>query len=84
MASEMIERVARALEPKCAGFGPGDTPRLVALEFARAAIEAMREPTPQMEDAGMDANPRGRTISDADLLAIYRAMIDNALSEQEG
>lgn len=43
--SETIEIVARALEPKCRAFGHGEMPMNVAREFARAAIEAIREPT---------------------------------------
>ena len=37
---KMIEAVAKAIEPKCRGFGPGDMPMNVAREFARAAVEA--------------------------------------------
>lgn len=60
--STMLERVADALEPKC--FGNGFTKRLVALELARAAIEAMREMTDEMveafAEAGFDAREAAR------------------------
>jgi len=52
--SEMVERVARALEPKFRGFGHGDMPMALAREFARCAIEAMRIPTEPMVDAMHD------------------------------
>ena len=55
--SEMIETVAKALEPKCRAFGRGDMPMQVAREFARAAIEAMREPTDAMKKAADMARP---------------------------
>jgi hypothetical protein len=37
---KLIEAVARALEPKCRGFGAGDMPMAVAREFAQSAITA--------------------------------------------
>lgn len=82
MTETMVDRVAKALEPKCVAFGPGNTPHLVALEFARAAIAAMREPTPQMMDAFYKAwagrvRPEGMDIN----LPAYTAMIDQALAE---
>lgn len=79
--STMVERVARAI---CEASGetfdicPG-----IHMDAARAAIEAMMEPTEEMVKAGMDANPRGRTISDSDLTAIYRAMFQAALKESD-
>ena len=68
--SEMIERVATALEPKCRAFGKGDMPMQVAREFARAAIDAMREPTPNMYAAGEGFHYPDNT---------WMAMIDEAL-----
>jgi len=39
--SGMVERIAKALEPKCRAFGGGEMPLMVSQEFARAAIEAL-------------------------------------------
>lgn len=39
----MIDRVAKALEPKFRGFGQGDMPMAIAREVASAAIEAIAE-----------------------------------------
>ena len=65
----MIERVARALDPVAWDFGAG---RVDALKQARAAIEAMREPTDGMVEAG---NRMG-------CIPTYSRMIDAALSEE--
>lgn len=72
---EMLDRVAAALEPKCRAFGQGDMPMSVAREFARAAIEAMREPTPQMLATFADGD-------DPAYAEDWRAMIDAALDEK--
>ncbi len=58
--------------------------------LARAAVGAMREPSPQMVRAGIDADiPGGRygeptfrasTINEADAPVIWQAMIDAALA----
>lgn len=86
LAVLMIERVAKALEPKCRGFGGGNMPIIVAREFARAAIEAMREPTEAMLAAGDSAIPRaeidpetGRRMMGREVaLEAWSAMIDEA------
>lgn len=80
--SEMIERVAAAMltaeaewvrrefvgmeDLAIKNFAP------LAAAMARAAIEAMREPTKQMVDAGM-------IHCGVDLASEYRSMIDEAL-----
>ena len=70
MTESMIERVARAIYDEAA-----DKPYATDLEpIARAAIEAMREPTREMLAAGM--NEEG-----VDLLSEWRAMIDAALKD---
>lgn len=72
MSNEMVERVARALEPKCRAFGKGDMPMQVAREFARAAIEAMRQPTDDMIAAARRNNhPRD--------IDVWLTMISEAL-----
>jgi hypothetical protein len=71
---DMVERVAIALEPKCRGFGGGNMPIMVAREFARAAIAAMREPTEEMVKAQWSEPTCGAEG--------WRAMIDAALNEK--
>jgi hypothetical protein len=91
----MVEIVARAIAEK--GFGRSwddfeevnayDTDQCDLLAYARAAIEAMREPTEAMHEAG------GRIIDEGEgyphdkplptLRNAYKAMIDAALSETE-
>lgn len=81
-SSEMVERVARAIISR--RYGPSmfdlvnDDLGLVHDWFgeARAAIEAMREPTEAMIDAGIIASEQ-QSVS-----AIYRAMIDAALASK--
>jgi len=74
--SEMIERVARAI---CrAEYGPGDAGWANQIPAARAAIEAMREPTEGMLDKGAVAEGDGNLAQQA--LNIWAAMIDAALS----
>lgn len=71
---DMIERVARAIsEVDCLPLGPAH-----ARAMARAAIEAMREPTTAMIDATQDiyAEP-GRHLIEY----VWEKMIDAALNE---
>jgi hypothetical protein len=76
----MVERVARAI---CCPIGCVAGPRRgpcvskTALPSARAAIEAMREPTPEMVEAAYEAF----TFPETDLERGYTAMIDAALKE---
>lgn len=63
--SDIIERVARAIY--CVEEGPCD-----AKTVARMAVEAMREPTEEMIEAGWNA--RGEVDQR------YRVMIDAALA----
>jgi hypothetical protein len=95
--SEMIERVARAIQEKLLGgcVEPND----VALALARAAIEAMREPTPEAIRAGVAASEAvdyEPTTGDPmfalecayglyapELIIGYRAMLDAALTPSE-
>ncbi|MAZ17862.1 MAG: hypothetical protein CL535_16220 [Ahrensia sp.] len=79
----MIERVARAIQGAEATHENG-TPWVE--HVARAAIEAMREPTWKMlEDSGQVEN-YGDSYSDLhpdlDHKAWWRAMIDAALNEE--
>ena len=64
--SEIVERVAKAIE----GAVVGDIG--IARIAARAAIEAMREPTNEMIHAGLMAGCRVNSIEG------WRAMVDEA------
>lgn len=83
MRESMVERVARAIMSKTPD---GDLPHipLAALEAARAAIAAMREPDPGMVDAGSPhcfvnlSNYGGPQAKE-----VYQAMIDSALGNDE-
>lgn len=90
MASEMVERVARRLCKDCGvdpervdggswdgGALPMGIPAWECWEGeARAAIEAMREPTQEMHEAAADFH-RFRLSTPAE----YRHMIDAALKD---
>lgn len=54
MTESMIERVARAIRDSDCGVG-SDAPWEDYIDDARAAIEAMREPTDTMWEAGAEA-----------------------------
>lgn len=71
---EMVERVARAIHRKRHGDARGW--RSVVPE-ARAAIQAMREPTNPMIDAAKDS---GAALM-VGLTYVWRDMIDAALAE---
>lgn len=86
MAESMIERVARAMFDADATGYPGISVPFEGqsigvqdrwLGLARAAIEAMREPTDAMVDAGVDHIGEGHYNGWA-----YTAMIDAAINEQ--
>ena len=106
---DMIERVARAICQERCATPFGDPPCWAADNFdgcqddtpcsgiARAAIEAMREPTEEMLEAGMEASPMGRveyddgtrtgkkvSYSDHKCREIFHAIIDRALNKQGG
>lgn len=79
MASDMVERVRLAIEKEQASKWNN----LVACrleDLARAAIEAMREPTEAMESAFFDAHSDAETFF-AEPGDCWRAMIDAALQE---
>lgn len=91
---DMVEKVARAI---CdAGQGQWRKPPYNELHTdalnnhwrhkARAAIEAMREPSEAMVKAGYDAFMAwdARTGDDLGMEIIWRAMIDAALSDTKG
>ena len=72
--TNMIERVARAIA-KSQGSNPRWN-REGWLKDARAAIEAMREPTEEMSHAGWRTDSGISTV-------VWQAMIDAALHNEE-
>lgn len=83
---DMIERVARAMFDVCSVDGvtlPWEKvdqgKRDLHMEWATAAIEAMREPTEAMVEAGEKYIRAGRLAEEK-----YKAMINAALKEHEG
>jgi len=76
--NEMIERVAQAILAKVP-LGYGMT-IAESDEYARAAIEAMREPTEAMVDAFVWYG-HGKTIGDVARIG-WQSMIDAALSPE--
>jgi len=71
-SDDMIERVARAIAEQNHGSTWDEW-----IDEARAAIEAMREPTEAMINAG------DRTDHDVEATMVWRAMIDEALGEKQ-
>jgi hypothetical protein len=82
MPDTMIERVGERLRAECLEVFGSTWSNDVAWRFARAAIEALREPTEAMEVAGDKASydylPRHIAVT------AYKAMVEAALKEQEG
>ena len=86
--SEMVERVARSIfmskEYGRASDVWDDIDRRVCLDYARAAIAAMSEPSHWMEDCGialLDEATGDNNVKRAHLVRAYEAMIDAALVE---
>ncbi len=81
--SEMTQRVGAKLRKECEAVFGASWSNDVAWRFARAAIEAMREPTQQMRLAGIAEwsrpDPTPEHESTLVFNAVYRAMIDAAL-----
>lgn len=74
--SEMVERVAKAIDRVSTAMNPHRTDQELLEAAARAAIEAMREPTDEMlaslkEDWWDNETP----------LTVWQAMIDGALAK---
>lgn len=91
--SEMVERVARMLEPELWGRIDLDlasrTPstaavnaRAAELEKVKRAIASMREPTGAMLDAVQVPGIPGPRLHRHDNKSAYQAMIDAALEEK--
>jgi hypothetical protein len=85
--NEMIERVARAIADAIDGEADKFTHSPQNWELwvpqARAAVEAMREPTERMAYSGSWAvGPGGHAAKKAELAKAYTAMIDAALKAE--
>jgi hypothetical protein len=78
--SEIVERVARAMLPAFAHIPDPEYRLTIASCWARAAIEAMRKPTPEMNSAGNLMDSRIRYVNATD---VWHAMIDAALQHKE-
>lgn len=87
--SEMVDRVAAALSPLLFSDDPDVAHRIASplkvdaardkmREKARAAIEAMREPTEAMYEA---VSATGKMWRETNSTEVYRAMIDGALRD---
>jgi len=88
MVESMVERVARAIcenEHNLWSETPPDV-QGIYLDLARISIEAMREPTDAMIDAGvamaLQALVHGQGGWSAYIADLHRQMIDAALNEQ--
>lgn len=92
----MIDRIAKVLCADAGEIGNMPTTYHPTVDFvwqhyrvaARAVLEAMRDPTDAMVDAGDDQDGSGAEYSGystipASAAAHYRAMIDAALQEKE-
>lgn len=75
----MIERAARAISDTRHEDYDDALWREMALDCAIAAIEAMREPTPEMVKAGLRCGDTGPEPA----LGVWRDMIDAALKERQ-
>lgn len=85
--SEMVERVARAIAD--ADMEDYEGREALYNAFARAAIEAMREPTNNMRGIGFDEayehiepSPYGPVVHAKIGQKVWQAMIDAALREE--
>lgn len=86
--SEIIERVARAMADKFEDHFGGEVALSdhLSQKMARAAIEAMREPTEEMKDLGANGVPdrpcpySGLPTEEAHAAEIWGIMIDAALA----
>lgn len=77
--SEMVEKVALAIGEKIAGAGTQAKGNwLIA---ARAAIAAMREPSPQMLRIALEESDEIKPDLAVRLLEAWKAMIDEALKD---
>lgn len=85
--SDLIERVAAAIEEEGSYVMPGEDRKAVFMREARAAIEAMREPNNRMLHAAAksmspERRPTPKRVGVKEKHRIrYRAMIDAVLGQ---
>lgn len=77
--SEMVERVAKAIEAEVDKLNDVRNIQGFYEEIARAAIAAMREPTDGMVETAFSLLPD----RDPWPIAVWRAMIDESLREKD-
>jgi hypothetical protein len=79
--NEMIDRVADALTDEILGnWDVGELGRQAALDLARIALKAMRDPTDDMMEAGMGVG--SFPMCNGEVLVRWEAMIDRSLQDQ--
>lgn len=78
--SEMIHKVALAIQAKAQERGYPAIPTPLVHFLAAAGIEAMLEPTVAMQRAGFEALEPSRDC-DCDQKDVWAAMIDSALKD---
>lgn len=80
--SEMVERVGEALRKECLAIFGSTWSNDNAWRLAKAAIEAMRQPTPEMSAAGTRIGDDFYSgVADYEAEGIWEDMIDAALSD---
>lgn len=87
MSESMVRRVAKALREDLRTQAANDSLVLDCEALARAAIEAMREPTPEMLQAlakRYSYHNTGDEPYDGEARDYWQAMITAALGKQEG
>lgn len=75
MSETMQDKLRNALESNCRAWGCVD-PRIAAAEMARKALETLREPTPEMVDAGRTKTNWGAFGTDEVWVAMIEAGLD--------
>ena len=78
--SEMVERVAKAIQAKCVERGYREVPVPLVHHVAAASIEAMREPTGSMISASAKCNIDPEMTLHKQR---WQAMIDAALNPSQ-
>lgn len=83
MSESMIERVAKAIAKARGGWHADEGQWRSCEDEARAAIEAMRDPTEAMTLAMLQAweTPPGEDADSSDMTPNWKAAIDAALAE---
>ncbi|MCK1445413.1 hypothetical protein IVB43_23800 [Bradyrhizobium sp. 48] len=78
--SEIVQRMAKAIEAEIFKIEPGSTPQMRLENAARAALQAAREPTEAMEKAGAHKWDED-WCTQTNALNMWQAMIDEAVKD---